>query len=326
MRYWWVNQNQTYRHEVPGGYLWSPKRNANGARNPYYDFMRVVMPGDTIFSFSDTRIRAIGIVRAHAYEAPKPREFGKTGAYWENVGWRVDVHFHELTHQARPAEHMDRLAPLLPDIYAPLRPNGHGLQNLYLTRVPPRLAEELVQIIGIEAKNLTRAAKVFDAEEPTDAIGLIEWEMHQMSELEKNPSIPSTEREALVMARRGQGKFRQHVAKIEERCRITKVDKPEHLRASHCKPWRDSNNDERLDGENGLLLTPTIDHLFDRGFISFESNGDLLVSPVAHKLSLERMGVETSCKLNVGGFSSGQRKFLEFHRGSVFLATKAMLE
>lgn len=102
--------------------------------------------------------------------------------------------------------------------------------------------------------------------------------------------------------------------------------KPEHLRASHCKPWRDSNNDERLDGENGLLLTPTIDHLFDRGFISFESNGDLLVSPVAHKLSLERMGVETSRKLNVGGFSSGQRKFLEFHRGNVFLATKAMLD
>jgi putative restriction endonuclease len=37
MRYWWVNQNQTYRHEVQGGYLWSPKRNANGARNPFYE-------------------------------------------------------------------------------------------------------------------------------------------------------------------------------------------------------------------------------------------------------------------------------------------------
>jgi hypothetical protein len=36
MRYWWVNQNQTYRPEVQGGYLWSPKRNANGARNPFY--------------------------------------------------------------------------------------------------------------------------------------------------------------------------------------------------------------------------------------------------------------------------------------------------
>ena len=39
MRYWWVNQNQTYRQEVKGGYLWSPKRTANGARNPFYEFM-----------------------------------------------------------------------------------------------------------------------------------------------------------------------------------------------------------------------------------------------------------------------------------------------
>lgn len=44
MRYWWVNQNQTYRHEVSGGYLWSPKRNANGARNTYYETMREVAP------------------------------------------------------------------------------------------------------------------------------------------------------------------------------------------------------------------------------------------------------------------------------------------
>jgi len=48
MRYWWVNQNQTYRHEVAGSYLWSPKRNANGARNPFYESMREVAPGDLI--------------------------------------------------------------------------------------------------------------------------------------------------------------------------------------------------------------------------------------------------------------------------------------
>ena len=55
MRYWWVNQNQTFRQEIAGGYLWSPKRNANGARNPFYESMREVSPGDLIFSFVDTR-------------------------------------------------------------------------------------------------------------------------------------------------------------------------------------------------------------------------------------------------------------------------------
>lgn len=53
MPYWWVNQNQTYHHEVQGGYLWSPKRNANGARNPFYESMREVAPGDVIFSFME---------------------------------------------------------------------------------------------------------------------------------------------------------------------------------------------------------------------------------------------------------------------------------
>jgi hypothetical protein len=65
MRYWWVNQNQTYRHEVEGGYLWSPKRNANGGRNPFYESMREVAPGDLIFSFMDTRILAVGIAQSY---------------------------------------------------------------------------------------------------------------------------------------------------------------------------------------------------------------------------------------------------------------------
>jgi hypothetical protein len=68
-----------------------------------------------------------------------------------------------------------------------------------------------------------------------------------------------------------------------------------------------------------LLLTPTIDHLFDRGFISFENNGELLISPVAHGESLNKMGVITNRVVNVGGFAEPQREFLKFHRDSVFL-------
>jgi hypothetical protein len=76
MRYWWVNQNQTYKQELGGGYLWSPKRNANGARNPFYEFMREVAPGDLVFSFVNTRITAVGVAESYCYESPKPEEFG----------------------------------------------------------------------------------------------------------------------------------------------------------------------------------------------------------------------------------------------------------
>jgi putative restriction endonuclease len=96
MRYWWVNQNQTYRHEVQGGYLWSPKRNANGNRNAFYESMREVAPGDVIFSFKDTFICAIGTAQSYCWESPKPLEFGNAGQNWENVGWKVTVRFTEL--------------------------------------------------------------------------------------------------------------------------------------------------------------------------------------------------------------------------------------
>ena len=321
MRYWWVNQNQTFRHEIGGGYLWSPKRNANGARNPFYESMREVSPGDVIFSFVDTRIVAIGTAQSYCYESPKPTEFGEAGLNWEAIGWRIRVSFSGLLHRVRPKDHMRVLGDLLPDRYSPLQPNGNGVQSIYLTEVPELFAEALTGLIGPEASLIaTRTIDpAVEISPQTVNADLEVWEHHLETEVENDPRIPDTEREALIVARRGQGLFKERVMLIEKRCRVTNVSNPIHLRASHCKPWRDSNNDERLNGENGLLLTPSIDHLFDRGFISFEDSGTLIVSPVAHKPSLNRMGVETAHVVNVGSFTEGQRQFLDYHRNAVLL-------
>jgi putative restriction endonuclease len=322
VRYWWVNQNQTYRHEVPGNYLWSPKRKANGGRNPYYDFMREVAPGDAVFSFADTWIKAIGIVVSHAYEAPKPLEFAQAGAYWDLIGWRVDVRFVVLRLPIRPSEFMAALGPLLPERYAPLRSNGAGLQNIYLTYLPESLAVVLIDLIGAEAHDLVRGHRAAEELPLQPALGLLEWEEHELSQLRDDEGLSETVRQAVVFARRGQGLFKERVMQIERACRITGVRQVQHLRASHCKPWRDANNDERLDGENGLLLTPNADHLFDRGFIGFENNGDVLISPVAHAESLARMGLDPKRTPNVGRFSEGQRRYLEFHRENVLLRSR----
>lgn len=289
------------------------------SQNPFYDFMREVAPGDVVFSFADTVIRAIGIAGSHAYEGPKPLEFGVAGAYWDKIGWRIDVRFSELRLPIKPSEHMAVLAPLLPARYAPLRFNGAGLQSVYLTRIPDRLAAALVDLLGAEARDLVLGYRV--AEEPSvaTAVGLLEWEEHELNQVQSDLSLPETERQAIVLARRGQGLFKKRVMTIERACRITGVDREEHLRASHCKPWRDATNEERLDGENGLLLTPSIDHLFDRGFIGFEDNGQVIVSPVAHRESLTRMGIEPERPPKVGSFSTGQRRFLGFHRDNVLL-------
>lgn len=322
MRFWWVNQNQTFRQEIAGGYLWSPKVRSNGTRNPFYEFMREVSPGDLVFSFADTRIRAFGIARSHAYEAPKPLEFGAAGRNWEDIGWRVDVEWHELAAGPRPADWMELLRPLLPERYSPLLPNGRGSQSIYLTELSRPLALALADLASQEAGAYARAEVVAEPTLTLPSAELVNWERHLQNEIESSPELSATEKESIVLARRGQGLFRQRVQQIETRCRITLVDRPEHLRASHCKPWRDATNEERLNGENGLLLTPSIDHLFDRGFITFEGSGKLLLSPVAHRPSLDRMGVPLTANHSAGPFTSAQREFLEFHRDRVFLSAR----
>jgi putative restriction endonuclease len=75
MRYWWVNQNQTLRQEVEGGYLWSPKRNKNGHRNPFYEFMREVSPGDIVFSSTYSWFMSVSGQGARRILQPQPSVF-----------------------------------------------------------------------------------------------------------------------------------------------------------------------------------------------------------------------------------------------------------
>jgi hypothetical protein len=322
VRFWWVSQNQTYRQETEGGYLWSPKQNRGGGFNPFYEFMREVAPGDLVFSFSDTWIRNVGVVQGYCFECPRPLEFGAAGRAWNDIGWRINVRYFALQHTVRPKDHIDLLRPLLPSRHSPLQPNGNGNQ-MYLAALPEPMARMLGNVIGDEFARLVVAATGIPTDElsrsATEEQEIERWEEHLIGEIRQTPTLGPTQREAIIQSRIGQGLFRQNLARIEIRCRLTGVTEPTHLRASHTKPWRTSSDDERLSGENGFLLTPSIDHLFDRGFISFEENGELLVSPVANHGSLERMGVHCNQVTKVGSFTSGQKHFLSYHRDNVFL-------
>lgn len=323
MRYWWVNQNQTFRQEIAGGYLWSPKRRKDGGFNLFYENMRIVAPGDLVFSYCDTLIKAIGVAQGYCYECPKPSEFGTIGHNWDMIGWRVDVRFTPVRTLVRPLDHATALSPVLPSKHSPIRSTGQGNQAVYLAEIPELMARVLGGLIGPEFTQMVNNAMVIAVNEKARATVNAEetrvWERHLEKAIEADAAIPETTRLALVQSRRGQGLFRERVARIEHCCRVTRVERPTHLTASHCKPWRDSSNEERLDGENGLFLTPSIDHLFDRGFISFESNGRLIISPVAHEESLVRMGIEVRAPVLVGTFSSGQQRYLDYHRENVFL-------
>ena len=131
-------------------------------------------------------------------------------------------------------------------------------------------------------------------------------------------TLSKTTRQQLVDARLGQGLFKINVARIERGCRLTGVTDLAHLRASHIKPWQCSTNKERLDGSNGLLLAPHVDHLFDRGLITFNGDGRVLISPQLKHDVLAAWALAK--KRSVGRFTVRQERYLEYHRKKVFKA------
>ena len=308
MQFWWVNQNQTYQHEVSGGYLWSPKTNANGNTNPFYDNMTKVTVGDIVFSFKDILIPAIGIITSQGYSHQKPKAFGTKGENWDNQGWCVDVDYHELSNKIRPKDFMDKIAATLPSKYSPLQENGNGNQGVYLAPIPQPMADVLLELIGKEALAIISNIRYQDITEIKE--DTVEKEIRQ------NTSLEHTEKEQLVKSRRGQGIFRTNLERIEKSCRVTGVTAKEHLRASHIKPWRDATNYERLDGNNGLLLSPHIDALFDKGYITFTDNGILVISEVTDNEIIKRWGILPD--FNVGDFNVQQKHYLAYHRANIF--------
>lgn len=306
MRYWWVNQNATYKFEVPGGFLWSPLTKSNGQRNYYYDTMAELQPGDIVFSFSDTYIKAIGVVQRPAVMAPKP-DFRTAGSNWSDTGWFVEVEFALITNPFQPRDFMDVIQPLLASKYAPLRANGDGLQNLYLTEISTELGVLLTALS--HASLPTLEAQLSPVETSTDDAAI-------ESEIQAKHLDGDLEGIQLVKARRGQGIFKANVRMIEKACRVTGVTEVKHLRASHIKPWSVSSNHEKLDGFNGLLLSPHVDHLFDRGFISFSDRGNVLVSRELKANVLQKWSIDP--RVDVGAFQRHQREYLNFHRDVVF--------
>ena len=131
-------------------------------------------------------------------------------------------------------------------------------------------------------------------------------------ELRQRSHKGATEILQLVKARRGQGVFRDNVTALGAKCRLTGVDDLRYLRASHIKPWRKSTDQEKIDGNNGLMLAPHIDMLFDGGLISFKNDGTLIISDQIEPSVLSAWGI--SPKLNVGVFSPKQCVYLKHHR------------
>jgi hypothetical protein len=124
----------------------------------------------------------------------------------------------------------------------------------------------------------------------------------------------NTEIKIELLARLGQGKFRQKLINNWNGCSITGCKIIDILVASHIKPWKISNDKERLDVYNGLLLLPNLDKLFDRGYISFQNNGQILISDMIE--NCEELGINQEMKIKL---EKNHKPYLQYHRENIFI-------
>jgi hypothetical protein len=223
-------------------------------------------------------------------------------------GWQVAVRFAELARVFNPRSHASEISPLLPEKHSPLRTNGDANPAIYLASVPQKLAATLRRLIGEELDTrLNEIVQRIGTHFPDD---VAEEALLQRTDLSPAEKID------LLRARRGQGLFRVNLESVESSCRLTGLLDRRHLRAIHIKPWRICSDAEKLDGCNGLLLSPHLEHLFCRGYISFSDGGELLVSRYLNPAVLDKWGLQLP--RHVDDFRPGQCRYLDYHRAEIF--------
>lgn len=294
--HWVVNQGRTFQDELEGGFLWAPVTNKAGSKQEFYTNLTKMKRGQQFYSNVGGKIVAVAVVTEEAVECKNPLNNHKED--WIPDGWMVRVDYAKLDTPVDLKAHIDRIGPLLPKKHQFIWPSGRLPQGGYVFAISDEMAQLLGELIG----NQLNAITFYE-----DAVE---------EGIRGRTDIPRTEVERLVKSRHGQGRYRENVLKNEKACRITGVTDLRLLIASHIKPWVKCSDSEKLDGCNGLMLTPNADKLFDRGHISFGDDGSLLVSSGLPSETLLALGINP--EKNVGRFSVRQCEYLNYHRGNIF--------
>lgn len=138
----------------------------------------------------------------------------------------------------------------------------------------------------------------------------------KLADVQKYLSFSSTEREAIVKARIGQGMFRESLISYWSACAVTGCMETKLLRASHIKPWAEATLEERLSLYNGLLLSPALDACFDLGYVSFEDDGKICLSKRLTAEDARALGITSDMHLKK--VEPDHKKYLAFHRQHIF--------
>ncbi len=203
---------------------------------------------------------------------------------------------------------------------SPSAPNA-SYKNTNMTGFPevPGSDSKLAVALDVTAVgDLSRLLEWLEAERcPPISMSLADdLKTKRLDELLSEISIGDTERNAIIKARIGQCGYRESLLAYWGGCSVTNCGEHSLLRASHIKPWRVATPQERLDPFNGLLLTPNLDQAFDMGFISFNEDGNILISAGLDADSASALNLKPELRLRQ--VEPRHRDYLAWHREHLF--------
>lgn len=127
----------------------------------------------------------------------------------------------------------------------------------------------------------------------------------------------NNEVERKIKVRVAQGKFRDSLLKRDKKCVICGLEIESLLVASHIKPWSKANDYEKQDDNNGLLLCANHDALFDKGYISFDENGSIVISSKINKENYDKLNIDINN--NVSFRNEKQKQYMKYHARNIFI-------
>lgn len=222
---------------------------------------------------------------------------------WSKHGWFLRAEYKVLDNPVSISDNIDKILELYPSKYSPFTVNGRGSQG-YLFEIGKDLGEYLLKLANDKNNIDINIISEEDEEKYIEDIDSI---------LEKFKDV--TEKERIVKARVGQELFKKKLLVRSCQCAICGMNIKSLLRASHCKPWGKANHKERLDVNNGLLLCPNHDALFDTGLIAFEDNGKIIISSQIEKDQYKLLNIDEHIRLE---FINEQLQYIRYHRKEVF--------
>ncbi len=311
MSIWWVNLGTGYKAQIGESALWAPNHGKNPVTGSLYSprwhwkILGDVSPGEFLVLCEDQRIMGIAIAAEAPLPNAQPPKDLRLHPTWNDEGWLLKVKL-ALLQTPLDRNNIANGLFLTKTFNSPVRRDKLGkLQGnqIYAAKVP-----ELDSAVFLD-----RIIYELNQQKPGAFNALIDAALEVSSSGDQKEA--ETTKEALIKARVGQGQFRTELLhRWNKQCCATGLQLTTLLRASHILSWSESDNKQRLDEFNGLLLSPAYDAAFDAYLITLRDDGSWQWDPKISEDELHRAGLGKIEQQNVKGLTDQHAFYLEKHR------------